>query len=36
MKVYIQTIKEILKTEIAMVSIGPDRKETIVLENVSF
>jgi adenylosuccinate synthase len=36
MKIYIQAIKEVLKTEIAMVSIGPDRKETIVLEDVSF
>ncbi len=36
MKIYIQAIKEMLKTEIAMVSIGPDRKETIILENVSF
>jgi len=36
MKIYIQTIGEILKTEIAMVSIGPDRTETIVLEDVVF
>lgn len=36
MKIYIQTIGEILKTEIAIVSIGPDRKETIVLEEVDF
>jgi adenylosuccinate synthase len=36
MKVYIRSIKEILKTDIAMVSIGPDRRETIVLEEVDF
>jgi adenylosuccinate synthase len=36
MKVYIQAIKDILKTGIAMVSIGPDRKETIVLEEIDF
>ncbi|MFX1554347.1 MAG: adenylosuccinate synthase [Promethearchaeota archaeon] len=36
MKIYIHAIGEILKTEIAMVSIGPDRKETIVLEDIVF
>ncbi|MFX1593921.1 MAG: adenylosuccinate synthase [Promethearchaeota archaeon] len=36
MKIYIQKIGEILKTNIAMVSIGPDRKETIVIEDVEF
>ncbi|MFX1418380.1 MAG: adenylosuccinate synthase [Promethearchaeota archaeon] len=36
LKIYIQSIREILKTDIAMVSIGPDRKETIVLEEVDF
>lgn len=36
MKVYIQAIKNELKTDIAMVSIGPDRTETIELENVEF
>ncbi|MFX0022286.1 MAG: adenylosuccinate synthase [Candidatus Hermodarchaeota archaeon] len=36
MKIYIQAIKETLKTDIAMVSIGPDRKETIVLEDICF
>jgi adenylosuccinate synthase len=36
MKVYIQSIAEILNIDIAMVSIGPDRKETIVLEDVNF
>ena len=36
MKIYIQAIKEEIKTDIAMVSIGPDRKETIVLEEVNF
>ncbi|MFX1377654.1 MAG: adenylosuccinate synthase [Promethearchaeota archaeon] len=36
MKTYIQAIKNILKTDVAMVSIGPDRKETIVLEDVNF
>lgn len=35
-KTYIQAIKEELKTEIAMVSIGPNREETIVLDNVEF
>ena len=36
MKTYIQAIKNILETEVALVSIGPDRKETIVLENIGF
>jgi len=36
MKVYIQAIKEELKTEIAMISIGPDRTETIVLDENIF
>jgi adenylosuccinate synthase len=36
MNTYIQAVKDLLKTEIAMVSIGPDRKETIVLENIGF
>ncbi|UCD02515.1 MAG: adenylosuccinate synthase [Promethearchaeota archaeon] len=36
MKIYIQRIKEEIKTDIAMISIGPDRKETIVLEDVNF
>ncbi len=36
MKIYLQEIKDILKTDIAMVSIGPDRKETIVLEDINF
>jgi len=35
-KIYIQAIRDLLKTDIAMVSIGPDRKETIVLEDVNF
>jgi adenylosuccinate synthase len=36
MKTYIQAIKEFLKIDVALVSIGPDRKETIVLEDVNF
>jgi adenylosuccinate synthase len=36
MKIYIQAIKDFLKTDIAMVSIGPDRKETIILEEINF
>ncbi len=36
MKIYIQSIKELLNTDIAMVSIGPDRRETIVLEDINF
>jgi len=36
MKIYIQAIRDLLKTDIAMVSIGPDRKETIVVEDVNF
>jgi adenylosuccinate synthase len=36
MKIYIQAIKNILETEVALVSVGPDRKETIVLENIGF
>ncbi|MFX0140786.1 MAG: adenylosuccinate synthase [Candidatus Hodarchaeota archaeon] len=36
MKTYIKAIKDELKTEIAMVSIGPDRTETIELENIEF
>lgn len=36
MKVYIQSIRDTLNTDIAMISIGPDRKETIVLEEINF
>ncbi|MFX1569423.1 MAG: adenylosuccinate synthase [Promethearchaeota archaeon] len=36
MKRYIQSIKEILEIDIAMVSIGPDRRETIVIEEIDF
>ena len=36
MKVYIQAIKEELQTDIAMISIGPDRTETIVLDENIF
>ena len=36
MKIYIQAIKEETKTDIAMISIGPDRSETIVLEDIIF
>ncbi|MFX1243251.1 MAG: adenylosuccinate synthase [Promethearchaeota archaeon] len=36
MKTYIQAIKNMLETEVALVSIGPDRKETIVIENIGF
>ena len=34
MKTYIQFIKDELQTEIAMISIGPDRNDTIVLEDL--
>jgi adenylosuccinate synthase len=36
MKVYIQAIKDELETDIAMISIGPDRTETIVLDENIF
>ncbi|MFX1409731.1 MAG: adenylosuccinate synthase [Promethearchaeota archaeon] len=36
MKIYIQAIKEEINTDIAMISIGPDRSETIVLEDNEF
>jgi adenylosuccinate synthase len=36
MKSYIQAIKDELQTEIAMISIGPDRTETIVLDENIF
>ncbi len=36
MLVYLQSIKDILKTDIAMVSVGPDRKETLVFEDINF
>ena len=36
MKVYIQSIKEELRTDIFALSIGPDRKETIILEDINF
>jgi adenylosuccinate synthase len=36
MRIYIESIKEILEMDIAMVSIGPDRKETIEIEEVNF
>lgn len=36
MKIYIQAIKEELQTEIAMISIGPDRTETIVIDKDLF
>lgn len=36
MKVYIQAIKDELQTDIAMISIGPDRTETIVLDENIF
>ena len=36
MKVYIQAIKAELQTDIAMISIGPDRTETIVLDENIF
>ena len=36
MKLYIQAIKDELQTEIAMISIGPDRTETIVLDENFF
>ena len=35
-KIYIQAIKEELQTEIALVSIGPDRRETIELVECNF
>lgn len=36
MKVYIQSIKEELNTEIAFLSIGPDRRDTIILDDKLF
>ncbi len=36
MKIYIQTIQEELRTDIAMISIGPNRNDTIVLEKDIF
>ncbi|MFW9902368.1 MAG: adenylosuccinate synthase [Candidatus Thorarchaeota archaeon] len=36
MKIYIQSIREFLNIDITMVSIGPDRRETIVLKEVDF
>ncbi|MFX0004142.1 MAG: adenylosuccinate synthase [Candidatus Hodarchaeota archaeon] len=36
MKRYIQAIRDTLEIDIAMISIGPDRKETIVLEDINF
>ena len=36
MKIYIHSIKEELNTEIAYLSIGPDRRETIVLDDKLF
>lgn len=36
MKIYIQAIREELQTEIALVSIGPDRRETIELVDCTF
>jgi adenylosuccinate synthase len=36
MKIYIQAIKEEIKIDIAMVSIGPNRNDTIVLDNNLF
>jgi adenylosuccinate synthase len=35
MKTYVQAISNFLKIDIAMLSIGPDRKETIILEDVN-
>ncbi len=35
-KIYVQAIKEELQTDIAFLSVGPDRKETIVLDNNIF
>ncbi|MHA2181434.1 MAG: adenylosuccinate synthetase, partial [Promethearchaeota archaeon] len=35
-KIYVQAIKEELQTDIAILSIGPDRTETIVLDNNIF
>jgi len=36
MKIYLQAIREELQVDIAIVSIGPDRRETIVLDNNIF
>ncbi|MFX0039724.1 MAG: adenylosuccinate synthase [Promethearchaeota archaeon] len=36
MKIYIKAIGDFLEIDIAMISIGPDRKETIVLEDINF
>lgn len=36
LRIYVQAIKEELQTELAMISIGPDRNETIVLDENIF
>ncbi|TFG02774.1 MAG: adenylosuccinate synthase, partial [Promethearchaeota archaeon] len=36
MRIYIEAIKEELKTEIAMISIGPEREDTIILDDNIF
>lgn len=36
MKIYIEAIQEELKTDVAMISIGSDRNDTIVLNNTFF
>jgi adenylosuccinate synthase len=36
MKIYLQAIKEELKTDIAIISIGPNRNDTIVLDEDLF
>ena len=36
MKDYINTIKNYLDTEISIISIGPDREDTIVLNQNAF
>ena len=36
MKKYIQAVREELQIDIAMISIGPKRNDTIILENCTF
>jgi adenylosuccinate synthase len=36
MKIYLQAIREELQIDIAMISIGPKRNDTIILENCTF
>lgn len=31
---YLKTIENILKTKVTIVSVGPDRKQTVTLKNI--